>query len=140
VGGVVIALEVLAELRQRGVELIPDGTGIRCRGPKGVMTPELRQALVTHKAELLALLSHHPEPTFDPDTAEIAAVKLVNTILGDVWLVADAEALAEHPDIIRAGLPTFFFDELERLRGKTAEELHPIAMVKREFPTGRVLQ
>lgn len=138
-GGVVIALEVLAALRQRGVELIPDGTDIRCRGPKGAMTPELRQALSAHKAELLALLSHQAQPGFDPDTAEIAAV-LVNTIIGDCWLVVDDDALTDHPDIIRSGLPVFFFDEVEKLRNKTVAELKAIGMVKTTFPTSRVLQ
>lgn len=78
--------------------------------------------------------------TFDLDTTEITAVKLVNTSIGDVWLVADTDALAEHPDIIRSGLPVFLFEEVETLRGKTPEELRAIGMVKAVFPTGRVLQ
>ncbi|MFI5364972.1 MAG: hypothetical protein ACHQ4J_05050 [Candidatus Binatia bacterium] len=57
-----------------------------------------------------------------------------------LWLVADAEAVAEHPDILRSGLPVFFFDEVEQLRGKTPAELKAIAMVKATFPTSRVLQ
>ena len=80
------------------------------------------------------------EPTFDADASQVAAVKLVNTVIGDIWLLADADALAEHPDIIRSGLPVFFFDEVEMLRGKTPEELKAIGMVKATFPTGRVLQ
>lgn len=135
-----IALQVLTELRHRGVELIPEGTAIRYRGPKGAMTPELRQALADHKGELLSLLTRQTEPGFDLDTAEVAAVKLVNTILGNMWLVAGAEALAEHPDIIRSGLPVFFFDEVEMLRGKTVEELRTIGTIKAQFPTSRVLQ
>ena len=135
-----IALEVLTELRHRGVELIPEGEAIRYRAPKGAMTPDLRQALSAHKSELLALLSHQAQPTFDADASEVAAVKLVNTVIGDIWLLADAEALADHPDIIRAGLPVFFFDEVEMLRGKTPVELKAIGMVKATFPTGRVLQ
>jgi hypothetical protein len=74
------------------------------------------------------------------DAGQLAAVKLVNTVIGDCWLVADDEALADHPDIIRSGLPVFFFDEVEMLRGKTPEELKAIGMVKAIFPTGRVLQ
>lgn len=97
--------------------------------------------LSAHKAELLAALSAPERPaTFDADAGELAAVKLVNTIIGDLWLVADADVLAEHPDIIRAGLPVFFFEEIEGLRGKTPAELQAIAMVKAEFFTSRVLQ
>lgn len=82
----------------------------------------------------------HREAGFDATAGDIAAVKLTNTIVGDVWLIADAENLADHPDIIRAGLPVFFFDEVEQLRGKTAAELRAIGMVKAVFPTSLVLQ
>ena len=134
---------ILTELRARGVELIPEGTGLRYRAPKGTPTPELRDALATHKAEVVSLLrapTSPAEPTFDLDAGTLAAVKLVNAVLGALWLVADTEALAEHPDIIRSGLPVFFFDEADQLRGKTVEELRAIGMVKAEFPTSRVLQ
>jgi hypothetical protein len=84
--------------------------------------------------------SQREAPTFGPDAGKIAAAKLTGTIIGDCWLVADDHALADHPDIIRAGLPVFFFDEVEQLRGKTPAELKAIGMVKAEFPTSRVLQ
>ncbi len=67
-------------------------------------------------------------------------MKLRNTVIGDVWLVADSEALGEHPDIIRSGLPVFWFDEVEKLRGKTPAELKAIGMVKATFPTSWLLQ
>jgi hypothetical protein len=77
---------------------------------------------------------------FDLDAGNIAAVKLAKTVIGDVWLVADDDALADHPDIIRSGLPVFLFSEVEQLRGKTPAELKAIGMVKAAFPRGRVLQ
>jgi hypothetical protein len=83
--------------------------------------------------------SQREAATFDPDAGELVAVKLRNTAIGDVWLVADDDALAEHPDIIRSGLPAFWFDEIEQLRGKTPAELKAISKVKAEFPTSRVL-
>ena len=76
----------------------------------------------------------------DLTNGTIAAVKLVNTVIGDLWLVADVGTVAEHPDILRSGLPVFLFDELEELRGKTPAELMAIGMVKATFPTSRVLQ
>jgi hypothetical protein len=78
--------------------------------------------------------------TLDADAGELVAVKLAGTIIGDVWVVRDDDTLAASPDIVRAGLPVLFFDEIERLRGKTLEELKAIAAVKATFPTGRVLQ
>ena len=77
---------------------------------------------------------------FDLNGGTIVAVKFINTVIGDIWVIADADVLVEHPGIIRARLPTFFFDEVQKLRGKSIEELQAIAMVKAEFPTSRVLQ
>ncbi|MBI3782618.1 MAG: hypothetical protein HY270_04380 [Deltaproteobacteria bacterium] len=138
------AQALLTELRSRHIELIPEeGNALRYRAPKGTVTPDLRQALADHKAELLTILRlpvKSIEPTFDPDAGELAAFKLMATAIGDVWFVADAEALADHPDIIRAGLPVFFFDEVNQMRGKTVAQLHAIGMVKGTFSTARVLQ
>lgn len=134
------AIALLADLRKRGASIAAVGDRLRIEAPKGSVTQPLWQSLVAHKAELLSLLAHNTPPAFDPDTAEIAAVKLRNTSIGDVWLVSDAEALAEHPDIIRSGLPVFYFSEVDQLRGKSFEELWAIGMVKAVCPTGRVLQ
>lgn len=128
---------VLLEAQRRGINLAAVGHSLRVDAPRGALTPELRQAIAAFKPDLLRLLS---TPTLDADAGELAAVKLRNTVIGDVWLVADSEALAEHPDIIRSGLPVFWFDEVEQLRGKTPAELRAVAMVKTVFPTGRVLQ
>ena len=47
---------LLATLRDRGVEFTADGGSLRYRAPKGVLTPELRDALTRHKGEILTLL------------------------------------------------------------------------------------
>jgi hypothetical protein len=134
----------LASLRACGATVAAVGDRLRIEAPAGMVTQELREALAAHKPELIRLLS---APSFDPDAVDliagtIAAVLIRSAVLDGalLWLVADADALAEHPDILRAGLPVFFFDEVEQLRGKTPAELKAIAMVKAEFPTSRVLQ
>ena len=48
--------EVLVHLKNHGVILEPNGDNLHYRAPKGVLTLELRQALVEHKTEVLALL------------------------------------------------------------------------------------
>jgi len=48
--------DVLEECRALGFELWAEGDSLRCRGPAGVMTAELRAALVEHKAAILAVL------------------------------------------------------------------------------------
>jgi hypothetical protein len=80
------------------------------------------------------------QSTLDADAGELAAVLLRKTVISDVWLVADDGTLADHPHILRSGLPVFLFSEVEQLRGKTRDELKAIGMVKAVFPTGRVLQ
>jgi hypothetical protein len=49
------APEVLAELSRRGVEIAADGDRLRFR-PQSAVTPDLRAALIEHKADLLRLL------------------------------------------------------------------------------------
>jgi len=138
------ALALLDELRRRGAIVRARGDRLVVDAPKGAVPRELQQTLAAHKAELLALVATSavtakPAP-FDPDAGKLVAFKLVNTAIGDVWVVTDDDTLADHPEILRSDLPVFCFDELERLRGKTVEELRAIAMVKVTFPTGRLLQ
>lgn len=136
------ARALLTVLRTRGVALEPSPEGIRYAAPHGAFTPELRAEVAAHKAELLVLLTRaEPLPaTFDADMGAPVAVWLRGTVIGDVWLVADAETLAEQPDIVRSALPVIFFDEVAALRGKTADELRAIGVVKSVLPTARVLQ
>jgi len=53
--------EVLAVLKSRGVVLEPQGDKLHYRAPKGVLTPDLRQALAENKAEVLTLLKDGPD-------------------------------------------------------------------------------
>ena len=49
--------EVLAELRSRGVHIRVDGDRLRIEARRGTITTELHQAIVVHKAALLARLA-----------------------------------------------------------------------------------
>nr|WP_246357067.1 non-ribosomal peptide synthetase/type I polyketide synthase [Pyxidicoccus fallax] len=48
--------EILFAAKARGVMLRVDGENLAFNAPKGALTPELRQAIVEHKAELIAFL------------------------------------------------------------------------------------
>ena len=48
--------QFVAELTERGVKLWAEGDQLRVRAAKGVLTPELRDELALHKAELVKLL------------------------------------------------------------------------------------
>lgn len=53
-------IELLAELRGRGVRLQANGDKLHVSAPNGVVTPQLRASLVEHKTELLAILAVAP--------------------------------------------------------------------------------
>jgi len=74
------------------------------------------------------------------DAGNPAAVLLCATIWGDIWLVADDDVLTEHPDIEASGLPVIRFDEVPRLSKLDGSGLRALGLVKRAFPTARVLQ
>ena len=61
---------LMKELRQRAIQLHVEGEQLRCRAPKGALTPALQTAIQQHKAELLAFLrqvSNGPtEPMIGP--------------------------------------------------------------------------
>ena len=50
------ASELFDRLTQQGVQLQANNGKLNIRAPKGVMTPTMREALVTHKSDLLSLL------------------------------------------------------------------------------------
>ena len=56
------AFALLQQLQARGVVLTPwpDGT-VRCRAPKGVLTPDLIDAMRQHKQELLDVVEEWSE-------------------------------------------------------------------------------
>lgn len=51
------AAALLSELRRRDIELRAEGTELRCSGPAGALTAELREQLRMHKSDLIALLA-----------------------------------------------------------------------------------
>jgi TubC N-terminal docking domain len=51
------AAELIIELEARGVMIESAGDRLRVDAPKGVITPELREALAACKAEVLAILN-----------------------------------------------------------------------------------
>ena len=49
------AVELLTELRQRGLTIVAEEGRLRI-APKAALTPELREALIAHKSEILPLV------------------------------------------------------------------------------------
>jgi aspartate racemase len=88
-------LEILSRLRELGVQLWREGDGLKYSAPKGVLTPELRAALVEHKAEILAVLRDTQElpsrvPPIQPiPRGEPLALSLAQQRL---WMLEQIEA------------------------------------------------
>ncbi|MGJ3246541.1 MAG: hypothetical protein ACFE0I_10745 [Elainellaceae cyanobacterium] len=59
------ASELLDTLNQRGVQVWVDRDKLTIRSPKGMITPELREQLATHKSDLLALLKRDDDSADD---------------------------------------------------------------------------
>jgi hypothetical protein len=53
----VTVVDLLGRLRARRIELVAEGTSLRVRAPEGALTPDLRDALTSCKAEILAFLN-----------------------------------------------------------------------------------
>ncbi len=51
------AVELLTELRERGIFIETSGNRLRIDAPRGAVTPELREALVEHKSQVIALIA-----------------------------------------------------------------------------------
>ncbi|NJP06797.1 MAG: hypothetical protein HC837_14875 [Chloroflexaceae bacterium] len=56
---------LIAQLQQRGIKLWADGAYLQYDGPKGSLTPELKEQLRTHKAAILLYLQHQQQQPFD---------------------------------------------------------------------------
>src|SRR5690348_6602494 len=61
------ASALMDRCRSLGIELWADGERIGFDAPAGVLTPELKDELIRHKASILASLAAPPEPTPAPD-------------------------------------------------------------------------
>lgn len=134
--------EIVAWLREQGLELTPDfdRNGLLV-GPTRLIDEATAELIRTHKAQILEALAEEAQADV-VEHGNVAAVLLESPVFGLVWLVADTQALDEHPDIEVSGHPVLFFEDVEvlkRLRGHE-EDLRRFLEAKRAFPRARVVQ
>jgi TubC N-terminal docking domain len=96
------AAAVLAEARRLGIRLTARGDRLAYDAPRDAFTPEMRDALVTHKPEILALLraeqqqaDSSPKPlTLSDPTSEPGAVSTRSDKLADQQAALDSDSAA----------------------------------------------
>jgi amino acid adenylation domain-containing protein len=66
--------ELLDELARRDVTLWTDGDDVRYRGPRGALTPELREALRESKAQVVAILRERARVMTTPPRPRLVAI------------------------------------------------------------------
>jgi hypothetical protein len=74
------AVELLSELRGRGAIIEANGDHLRIEAPKVTVTPELREALLEHKAQVLALISITEDEIAWRVTAMLPQIPMVGPI------------------------------------------------------------
>jgi hypothetical protein len=83
------AADVVAALRERGVELFGSEGRLRYRGPVGALSDDLRRAAAEYRAELLALVGAPMSPPWDVAAADAELRQTLATIgaaLAANWL------------------------------------------------------
>ena len=141
--------KLLTDLCERGITLLLEGDGrLQVEAARGILTESDRATLTAHKQEIIELLrdSRSAQTNSPPERdtladSDLSAVLLHSRIVGEeIWLVRDSDAINDIANEI-AGRAVLLFAEVERLRGKSPEELKAIVKVKRVFgPMTRVLQ
>jgi len=69
-------IQMLSDLRLRGVVLSLDGERLRCNAPKGIITPEIRDELAKRKQEIIGLLRASAEIPLSESQADASEFPL----------------------------------------------------------------
>jgi hypothetical protein len=112
------AASLLAQLRNACISITSEGNRLIVEGAPGVVTPKLREQLVTHKAALItALESEHFDCDADPETA--AATHEIAVLL--------ATAYRRHAAVLRVGTDQAKYSGKEQLANSPARSVHGVA-------------
>ena len=132
-------LEVLTELRARGIRVERVEGNQLAVTPASLLDDPLRAAIRASKQAILAALK---EQAFEP--TDIGAVKLWSHLVGrDLWLARDQQVAAELvAEMEQTGerLPVVLLDEVEPLCRKSPAMIRAVLDALAELPRTRLLQ
>ncbi len=132
-------MELIVAVESAGGRIEANGDRLKVEVPKGVLTPQLRQELKSHKPELLRLLGRRKElhtfaGTDHPDLEELTAeysrngrIRIESDWAGVVWLVA-TPVLTEGHDGVK-----YTPKELRFMVNLSAHEREVTHNLKRQF-------
>lgn len=116
--------DVLTESRRLGIVLEAHGSTLRYRAPQGMLTPELKDALRHHKAEILAHLRYHQKYPGDGPPGDAELREIEDRVYADgfvlLWSIVLQEMVAFYRDEddkvrITPGVVAYSVEELGRL-------------------------
>src|ERR1700743_1072647 len=81
-----LLIQMLSDLRSRGVVLSVEGGRLQCNAPKGVITPEIRDELSRHKQEILNLLTASTE-NLNHESGSDASEFLLSSSQRRLWFI-----------------------------------------------------
>ena len=140
------AVSLLDDLLELGISVTREGDLLRCRGPRGVLTREVRDEIRRHKAKLLAELGSEvalEDAAIVATREPLGAVLIDSPRFGQIWVVISdalfADLVAEEQARMEPR-PVLTGEDLRRLRGKSEREIRAALQVIATFPEARLLQ
>ena len=107
-------LEILFEVRSRGVRLETNGERLRVDAPVGALTPELKAALAANKPEILRHLVSSVETRLEAAGFRIGIDRATGSALL-VFSQSDAEAVKDVATVYRADEVTLTPEQRQEL-------------------------
>ena len=136
------ASSLLADLDTQGIRLYPEGEQLRVDAPKGLLTPELRQALTKNKADLLKALQERQGQDWGGRSLEHVmvmsadafreagiAVTIQSFLLGETVVLASCEAMARQ--IRSESMAAYLPDEIPLLDGLDPDTIRRLHIAKK---------
>ena len=137
------AVALLADLRRRGVVLTPAGDQIRYRAPRGALTEADRQAIRTHRDEVLAELRRSEADLSTETHQELGAVLIRSRRFGELWIALTdgiAAELRSEESERPAPRPVLLPADVTRLMNKPTATIEAVLNTMAVFPGSGLIQ